>query len=75
MFFSVSLLARQEVFSIDRNFGVGTGKRVELKCNKGLISELWLHPGSGSDEPGILLKLGKETRSRCQGGHVDKVGF
>ncbi len=59
----------------DRNFGVGTGKRVELKCYKGLITELWLHVGSGSDELGTLLKQGKQTRSRCQGGLVDKAGF
>ena len=59
----------------DRNFGPGTGKRVELKCNKGLITELWLHLGYGSDALGTLLKQGKETRSRCQGGHVDKAGF
>ena len=59
----------------DRNFGVGAGKRIELKCNKGLISELWLHLGSGSDNLATLLKQGKETRSRCQGGLVDKAGF
>ena len=27
----------------DRSFGQGTGKRVEMKCKKGLITELWLH--------------------------------
>lgn len=59
----------------DRNFGVGAGKRVELKCKKGLISELWLHLGSGSDSLATLLKLGKETRSHCQGGLVDRAGF
>lgn len=59
----------------DRSFGPGTGKRVELKCNKGLISELWLHLGSGSDALGTLLKQGQQTRSYCQGGLVDKAGF
>ena len=61
--------------AFDRNFGVGTGKRVELKCNKGLITELWLHLGSRSDDLGTLLKQGKQTRSHCQGGFVDKAGF
>ncbi len=59
----------------DRNFGLGTGKRVELKCDKGLISELWLHLGSGSDALGTLLKQGQQTRSHCQSGLVDKAGF
>lgn len=59
----------------DRNFGPGTGKRVELKCTQGLISELWLHLGSGSDSLGTLLKQGEQTRSHCQGGLIDKAGF
>jgi len=59
----------------DRSFGVGTGKRVELKCRNGLVTELWLHLGSGSDDLGVLLKKGKKTRSRCQKGRIDKAGF
>lgn len=66
----------QQVRSLfDRNFGVGTGKRVELKCDNGLITELWLHLGYGSDALGTRLKQGKQTRSHCQGGIVDKAGF
>lgn len=59
----------------DRNFGLGTGKRVEMKCHKGLITELWLHLGSRSDALGTLLKQGKQIRSHCQSGLVDKAGF
>ena len=59
----------------DRNFGVGAGKRVELKCKKGLVTELWLHLGSGSDSLGTLLKRGKKRRSRCQSGFIDKAGY
>jgi ribonuclease T2 len=61
--------------AFDRSFGVGTGKRVALKCKKGLITELWLHLGSGSDDLGELLKQGQQTRSQCQGGFIDKAGF
>ena len=61
--------------AFDRSFGIGAGKRVELKCHQGLITELWLHLGSGSDDLGKLLKEGKQTRSQCQGGFVDKAGF
>ncbi len=59
----------------DRNFGVGAGKRVELKCRKGLVTELWLHLGSGSDNLGTLLKRGKQVRSRCQKGLIDRAGY
>lgn len=66
----------QQVRSLfDRTFGQGTGKRVELKCNKGMISELWLHLGSGSDDLATLLKRGEKTRSRCHGGIVDRAGY
>jgi len=59
----------------DRSFGVGSGKRVELKCKKGLVTELWLHLGAGSADIGSLLKEGTQIRSRCQGGFIDKAGF
>ncbi len=59
----------------NRHFGVGTGKSVELKCKDGLITELWLHLGSGSDDLRELLKKGKQTRSRCQNGLIDRAGF
>jgi len=69
----VTLKQARAVF--DRNFGVGAGKRVELRCVKGLISELWLHIGSGSQDVGSLLKQGQQIRSSCQGGIIDKAGF
>jgi len=66
---------KQVRYQFDRIFGVGAGKRVELKCKKGLITELWLHLGSGSDDIGTLLKRGKTVRSRCQKGLVDRAGY
>ncbi|PHS40376.1 MAG: hypothetical protein COB07_04575 [Sulfurovum sp.] len=59
----------------NRSFGVGAGKRVVLKCKKGLVTELWLHLGSGSTDIATLLKEGTQTRSCCQGGFIDKAGF
>ena len=59
----------------NRSFGMGSGKRVELRCRGGLITELWLHLGSGSTELGTLLKKGKEVRSRCTKGIIDRAGF
>ena len=69
----VTLQQIRAVFN--RSFGVGTGKRVVLKCKNGLVTELWLHLGAGSDDLATLLKQGTQTRSRCQGGLIDKAGF
>ena len=69
----VTLQQVRAVFN--RNFGPGTGKRVELKCKKELVTELWLHLGAGSADLAMLLKEGRQTRSRCQGGFIDKAGF
>jgi len=59
----------------DKTLGKGTGSRLELQCKRGLVTELWLHLGSGSDDLATLLKRGKKTRSRCKGGFIDKAGF
>ena len=70
----VSLEQIQKHF--DKSFGTGTGKRVELKCKDGLITELWLHLGSGDNVSlNTLLKRGKQTRSHCQRGLIDRAGF
>lgn len=60
---------------VDKAFGKGTGNRVELRCKKGLVTELWLHLGSGSTDLSTLLKKGKKTNSRCKQGRIDKAGF
>ena len=59
----------------DKAFGKGAGNRVELRCNRGLVTELWLHMGSGSADLSTLLKKGKKTNSRCKQGRIDKAGF
>lgn len=59
----------------DKSFGTGAGERVELKCKNGLITELWLHLGSGSKELDGLLREGKKVRSRCDRGRIDRAGF
>ncbi len=59
----------------DKSFGKGAGNRVSLQCKRGLVTELWLYLGSGSDDLEILLKRGKKTRSRCKSGYLDEAGF
>jgi len=59
----------------DQSFGTGAGKRVEMRCHNGLVTELWLHLGGESDSLGTLLQNGKEIHSRCNRGLIDKAGF
>jgi len=61
--------------AFDRSFGTGTGKHVAMQCENGLITELRLHMGSGSDHLGVLLQRGETVRSHCHSGMVDKVGY
>ena len=66
---------KQVRYLFDSSFGVGAGKRVEMKCRNGLITQLWLHLGKGSIKLKELLKNGKITHSRCQKGRIDKAGI
>jgi ribonuclease T2 len=59
----------------DKSFGRGTGSRVTLQCNRGMVTELWLNLGSGSKDLATLLKRGKPKKSRCKGGYIDKAGY
>jgi len=59
----------------DKSFGRGAGSRITLQCNRGLVTELWLNLGSGSDDLATLLKKGKPKKSRCKSGFIDKAGF
>jgi ribonuclease T2 len=59
----------------DESFGKGTGSRVELRCNRGMITELWLHLGRGGQSLEEMLKEGRSVHSRCTRGVIDAVGF
>ena len=59
----------------DKAYGKGAGNRIELRCKKGLVTELWLHLGSGSKDLATLLKHGKKVNGRCKIGRIDKAGF
>ena len=66
---------QQVRFKVDESFGRGSGKRVELRCKNGMITELWFHLGYGEDKLSDLLKEGRSVRSRCQRGRIDRAGF
>ena len=59
----------------DEAFGKGAGDHVTMKCKDGLITELWLHIGSGSDNLGELLLKGQTPKSRCFKGKIDTFGY
>jgi len=61
--------------AFDKEFGNGAGKHVTMNCKQGLVTELWLHLGSGESDLKGLLAKGKSPKSRCHKGRVDAVGF
>ena len=63
----------REVF--DKEFGKGAGEHVNLVCQKGLITELWIYIGSGSSKLKELFKSGGKVKGRCYKGKIDEVGF
>ncbi|HHH19815.1 MAG TPA: hypothetical protein ENK86_04830 [Campylobacterales bacterium] len=59
----------------DEVFEQGAGEHVTMNCRNGLITELWLHLGSGSDKLGELLSRGQTPKSRCFKGEIDAYGY
>ena len=61
----------------DQAFGKGTGKKVNLRCDrKGLISELWINlKGEIEDQTTIasLLKDAVDAGSSCKAGRIDRA--
>jgi len=70
---TVTLKDIRKVF--DNEFGKDAGKHVTMNCKNGLITELWLHLGSGSNNLKELLQKGETPKSRCYKGKIDAVGF
>jgi ribonuclease T2 len=69
----VTLEKVREAF--DQAFGKGSGSRVELRCNRGLITEVWLHLGRGGSDLSKALQSGRKIHSRCRYGIIDKAGY
>ena len=66
---------QQVRYKAEQSFGRGAGKKIEMKCRDGRITELWFHLGYGGDDLSGLLKGGKDVRSRCGKGLIDRAGF
>lgn len=62
----------------DEAFGAGAGDKIQVKCDEGMIVELWINlNGSIDDGSRIsdLLKNAHPAASSCSGGVIDPVGF
>jgi ribonuclease T2 len=70
-----SVKLEQVRFKMGESFGKGSGKKLELRCRGGLITEVWLHLGGSGDNLKTLLEGGKEIYSKCKEGRIDRVGF
>ncbi|MGK7891308.1 MAG: hypothetical protein AB4042_18420 [Leptolyngbyaceae cyanobacterium] len=72
----VSLADIQSAFN--RDFGPGTGNKVRLLCDDGLIGELWINLKGDIQSNTLLADLlaaAYDADSRCNGGIIDPVGF
>ena len=69
----VALRDIRRIFDIE--FGQGSGSHVTMNCRKGLITELWIHLGNGSDKLKDLLTRGERPKSKCHKGKIDAVGY
>ncbi len=61
--------------ALEKDFGQGVGDRLDLHCDRGMISELWLHLGGDSNDLSKRLQAGSHAHSRCRGGIVDTPGY
>lgn len=59
----------------NREFGTGTGRHVTMNCQRGLITELWLHLGNRGKNISELLRDGETPNRTCYKGRIDAVGF
>ncbi len=65
--------------AFDEAFGEGSGERVNVKCNKGLIVELWINLTGDINKDDNISKLFQNAsvvnNVSCESGMVDAVGF
>jgi len=81
-FFADNIGKRIQVSAIkakfDAAFGPGAGNKVRIKCNDGMISEMWINLSGeidGHSKLSDLLIEADPASSSCDAGIVDPVGF
>jgi ribonuclease T2 len=64
--------------AFDEAFGAGAGDRVEIACNRGLITELRIHLDGAITETtrfAALIAAADPVSGGCRGGRIDPAGF
>jgi ribonuclease T2 len=72
----LSAAAIREAFDVA--FGEGAGERVEVGCDDGMLSELWINMRGEVERDtslGALIRAAEPVAAGCDGGRVDPVGF
>lgn len=62
----------------DESFGKGAGNKVNIKCNQGMITELWINLKGQIENTTPLSELLKDAEpvtGSCEQGMIDPVGF
>ena len=57
--------------AFDQAFGTGAGQRVEMKCDRGLLTELWINLRGQGDQLKPLITNAPKRKSRCRQARVD----
>jgi ribonuclease T2 len=57
--------------AFDQDFGSGAGQRVEMKCDRGLLVELWINLRGHGDRIKPLIAAGGKRKSRCRAAVID----
>ncbi len=70
-----SVTLEQVRFKMNESFGAGSGRHVELRCQKGLITEVWIHLGSEGDDLSQMLRDGDIPHGNCFRGMIDRAGY
>ncbi len=74
-----TITAEQIRNAFDGAFGEGSGEKVNIKCNKGLIVELWVNLKGDINKDDNLSRLLQNAsvvnNVSCESGMIDAVGF
>ena len=75
-----SYLESQQIrAAFDKSFGKGTGSKVNIRCNRNMIAEIWVNlRGEINTETtlnGLLQDAPDVQKLSCNGGKVDPAGF